>query len=96
MSVAPAEPVELEDYLQLASALLAAVIFLVALLSWRRRPHRRTLLLTAAFGLFLLRSAFLVASDFLVAQAAGDALERAAVVLEAAFLVLLAAAFLKG
>lgn len=92
----PSEPAELEDWLQLASALLTATLFAVTLLAYRRRATTRTLLVALGFGLFALRGLFAVLADFVVSEGVGDALESAGVPLEIAFLALVATAFLKA
>lgn len=90
------EPLDLEDYLQLAACVLAVAIFIVALLAHRRRPTRRTLLLAVGFGLFALRGILLSVADFLVSShATGDMLESFAVPLEVTFLLVLAGVLLK-
>jgi hypothetical protein len=93
--MAPPEPAELEDYLQLAAGILATIILVVALLSYRRRPTKRTLLVTLAFALLFVRSVFHALSDFAVGKPAGDVLEGLAVPLEIGFLLLITVAFLR-
>lgn len=90
-----AETVELEDWLELASAVLAFTIAVAALLAWRRRPTRRTLLVAVAFGLFAVRGLLMGVSDFIVGGGTGDLLEASAVPLEIAFLAVLALVLLR-
>ena len=92
----PGDVPELEDFLQLGSAALATILFVVTALAWRRRPTTRGLLLALGFGLFAIRGAFSILADFVVSEGVGDTLESLGVPLEIGFLVLVAVAFLKA
>lgn len=87
--------VEVEDWLQLAAAVLALAVAVAAALAWRRRPTPRTGLVATAFTLFALRGLLLVVSDFFVAGSTGDVLESFAVPLEVAFLGAIALVLLR-
>lgn len=89
------DPAELEDYLQLILSVLSLVIFAVAVMAYRRRPTTRMLLMTTAFGLYVLRSLFLI-GDFVFAEDVVDFLESAAIFLEAGFVALIMLSFLKN
>ena len=91
-----AEPVELEDWLELASGLLALAIAIAAVLAWRRRPTPRTALVAAAFTVFALRGVLMALSDFVVSGGTGDVLESLAVPLEIAFLGAIALVLLRA
>lgn len=82
-----------EDVLRLLVTLLAAGIFLVALLSYRRRPTTRTLLVTVAFAVYVLKGLFLSGEVFIAEH--GDFLESLGIVADAAFLILISLAFMK-
>jgi len=94
--MAPTDPPEFEDWLQLASTLLTAVLFVVTLLAFRRRRTTRTLLVAIGFALFALRGLFSALADFVVSEEIGDTLEGLGMPLEIAFLALVAIAFLKS
>jgi len=83
----------IEDALRLSVTSLALVVFVIALLAYRRQRTRRVFLLTLAFGFYVLKG-LLLSVDFLVGEVpfidyvgeAGDAV----------FLLLILAAFLKA
>ncbi|MHB8604098.1 MAG: hypothetical protein ACYDCK_02485 [Thermoplasmatota archaeon] len=83
-----------QDALRLLVTGLALVVFAVAFLSYLRRPTLRTLLITGAFGVYVLKG-LLLTSD-LVFPEHGNLLDSLGIVADAAFLLLIAAAFLKA
>lgn len=82
-----------EDVLRITVSVVAAVIFVIALLAYRRRPTTRTLLLLIAFGVYVVKGAFL-SLEFFMAEQAGF-WEYMAIVADVLFLVLIGTAFLK-
>lgn len=87
---------ELEDWLELASALITLVLFAVMLLAYRRRPTARGALLAGGFGAFALRGACVVAADIVGPSPPADVLAALAIPLELTFLLLVVAAFFKA
>lgn len=82
-----------EDVLRLTVSVVAAVIFTIALLAYRRRPTTRTLLLVIAFGIYVLKGVFLSLEFFIEEQT--DFWEYLAIVTDVLFLILIGTAFLK-
>lgn len=82
-----------EDVLRLTVSVVAAVIFVIALLAYRRRPTTRTLLLVIAFGIYVLKGIFLSLEFFVEEQT--DFWEYLAIVTDVLFLILIGTAFLK-
>lgn len=82
-----------EDVLRLTVSVVAAVIFVIALLAYRRRPTTRTLLLVIAFGIYVLKGVFLSLEFFVEEQT--DFWEYLAIVTDVLFLILIGTAFLK-
>ena len=82
-----------EDVLRLSVSIVAAVIFVIALLAYRRRPTTRTLLLVIAFGTYVLKGVFLSLESFVEEQT--DFWEYLAIVTDVLFLILIGTAFLK-
>ncbi|MHB8586436.1 MAG: hypothetical protein ACYDDF_11465 [Thermoplasmatota archaeon] len=87
-------PIGLQDGLRIALVILAAGIFLIAALAFRRRPTTRTLLVTVAFLVYVLKELFL-ASDLVFSEQT-NLTDNLRLLADAAFLLLIAAAFLKG
>lgn len=82
-----------EDVLRLTVSVVAAIIFTIALLAYRRRPTTRTLLIVIAFGIYVLKGIFLSLEFFIEEQT--DFWEYLAIVTDVLFLVLIGTAFLK-
>lgn len=85
---------ELEPILRVGVAILALGVFVIAALSYRRRPTLRTLLLTIAFGIYFLKGIFL-SSDILLPEQ-GDFLNSLGVLADAVFLILVTLAMFKS
>lgn len=85
---------EIEEVLSLLVTLLAAGIFVLALLAYRRRPSARTLLLAIAFAIYATKG--LLLSGEILFEAQETLLETLGVAAEAAFLILISLAFLRN
>lgn len=86
--------IDIEQGLRLLVAFLALAVFIIALLSYRRRPILRTLLLTVAFSIYFLKGIFLSTDIFLPEQ--GDFLNSLGVLADAAFLILVTIAVFRS
>jgi hypothetical protein len=82
-----------EDVLRGLVTLLALVAFAIALAAYRRQRTTRTLLLTAAFGVYVLKGALLTL-DLLVGEM--PLVDYVGILGDAVFLLLVLAAFLKA
>lgn len=85
------EPIE--DVLRAVVAIVALVIFFIALAAYRRQRTTRTLLLTIAFGIYVLKGALLTI-DFVVGEV--PLVDYVGILGDTAFLLLVLAAFLKA
>jgi hypothetical protein len=85
-----------EDVLGILVSVLALGIFAIALVAYRRRPTSRTLLITGAFGVYVLKGVFLALDVTNEADRFWEEFWEYWVVLaDVLFLLLIAWAFLK-
>lgn len=84
---------DFEDVLRLAVGALSFVLFLIALLSYRRRPTPRVLILAIAFAVYAVKGIFL-ALEFFVEQEAA-LFDYLAILADVVFLVLVGLAVLR-
>jgi hypothetical protein len=86
--------IEFTDVIRLLIPLLAAVLFVFALMAYRRRPTARVLLFASAFGVYFVKGVFLGTEIFI--PEGSDLLTALTIVADAVILLLFFLGMVKG